>query len=226
MTGEESAEQVRLRAERLPDLVNSSMLKQGKAAETVVTVRFDLRDWQPDEAEAEDHLPAGGNRAAGHFRRDQHDRQGQVGEPRPAVLLGHTQAEQPQVGGMLPARRVLLGRGVTRLAIPGQLADGELRPSLRQHQSPDTTSAVAVAALVAEPVRAGILAILRDGPHCVCEMAAALDVKQNNLSNHLARLRAAGLVRASRHRGDARWVYYERDEEAVLSAMEALGQVL
>ena len=41
-----------MRAERLPDLVNSSMLKQGKAAETVVTVRFDLRDWQPDDAEA------------------------------------------------------------------------------------------------------------------------------------------------------------------------------
>ena len=41
-----------MRAERLPDLVNSAMLKQGKAAETVVTVRFDLRDWQPDEAEA------------------------------------------------------------------------------------------------------------------------------------------------------------------------------
>ncbi len=41
-----------MRAERLPDLVNSSMLKQGKAAETVVSVRFDLRDWQPDEAEA------------------------------------------------------------------------------------------------------------------------------------------------------------------------------
>ena len=41
-----------MRAERLPDLVNSAMLKQGKAAETVVSVRFDLSDWQPDEAEA------------------------------------------------------------------------------------------------------------------------------------------------------------------------------
>ncbi len=41
-----------MRAERLPDLVNSAMLKEGRAAETVVTVRFDLRDWQPDEAEA------------------------------------------------------------------------------------------------------------------------------------------------------------------------------
>jgi len=91
---------------------------------------------------------------------------------------------------------------------------------------PDTADAVVAAALIAEPVRAGILAILRDGPHCVCEMAAALDVKQNNLSNHLARLREAGLVRASRHKVDARWVYYERDEEAISAASGALSQVL
>lgn len=92
--------------------------------------------------------------------------------------------------------------------------------------APDTTEAVTVAALVAEPVRAGILAILRDGPHCVCEMAAALDARQNNLSNHLARLREAGLVQASRHKVDARWVYYERDETRVAKAMEALGRIL
>ena len=102
----------------------------------------------------------------------------------------------------------------------------ELRPNLREHQTPDTAAAVAAAALMAEPVRAGILAILRDGPHCVCEMAAALDVKQNNLSNHLAKLREAGLVRASRNKIDARWKYYERDEEAVAAAGEALARVL
>ncbi len=103
--------------------------------------------------------------------------------------------------------------------------DDELRPSLRKHQTPDTAAAVTAAALVAEPVRAGILAILRDGPHCVCEMAAALDVKQNNLSNHLAKLREAGLVRASRSKVDARWKYYERDEDAVTAAGEALARV-
>jgi len=112
-------------------------------------------------------------------------------------------------------------RKVTRAAV-----DLDLRPSLRQHRQPETTTAVAVAALIAEPVRAGILAILRDGPHCVCEMAAALDVKQNNLSNHLARLREAGLVRASRHEIDARWKYYERDEHAIADAVEALGRIL
>ena len=41
-----------MRAERLPDLINSAVLKSGRAAETVVSVRFDLSDWQPDEAEA------------------------------------------------------------------------------------------------------------------------------------------------------------------------------
>lgn len=41
-----------MRAERLPDLINSAMLRAGRASETVVSVRFDLGDWQPDDAEA------------------------------------------------------------------------------------------------------------------------------------------------------------------------------
>ncbi len=92
--------------------------------------------------------------------------------------------------------------------------------------APDIGASAGIAALIGDPVRAGILAILRDGPHCVCEMAAALDVRQNNLSNHLAKLREAGLVRTSRHAVDARWVYYERDEEALAAAGAALREVL
>lgn len=99
----------------------------------------------------------------------------------------------------------------------------ELRLELR---APDTRDAVRVGALLGDPVRAGILAILRDGPHCVCEMAAALGERQNNVSNHLARLREAGLVQASRHGTDARWVYYERDEAAISAALDALQGVL
>jgi DNA-binding transcriptional ArsR family regulator len=91
---------------------------------------------------------------------------------------------------------------------------------------PDVADAARMGALVGDPVRAGILAILRDGPHCVCEMAAALDVRQNNLSNHLAKLREAGLVRTSRHKVDARWIYYERDEDALAAAAQALADVL
>ncbi len=40
-----------MRADRLPDLVNSGVLKAGKSSETKVTVKFDLTDWEPDDAE-------------------------------------------------------------------------------------------------------------------------------------------------------------------------------
>ncbi len=92
--------------------------------------------------------------------------------------------------------------------------------------APDVTDAVATAALLADRTRAGILRLLKEGPHCVCEMASALDERQNNVSNHLARLREAGLVRASRHGADARWIYYERDEPSIAQAHATLREVI
>jgi len=92
--------------------------------------------------------------------------------------------------------------------------------------APDVAAASAVAALLADPVRAGILRLLANGPHCVCEMAATLGARENNVSNHLARLRDAGLVRASRHAANARFLYYERDAGAVAAARAAVDEVL
>ena len=92
--------------------------------------------------------------------------------------------------------------------------------------APDVADAAAAAALLADRNRAGILRLLRDGPHCVCEMAAALDERQNNISMHLARLRNAGLVRPINHPGDGRWVYYERDEAACAAATAAIREAL
>jgi len=100
-------------------------------------------------------------------------------------------------------------------------------PGLRfDLRTPDVEDVVAAAALIGDRTRAGILRLLADGPHCVCEMAAALGERQNNVSNHLAPLREAGLVRASRHRMDARWVYYERDEAACRAAAQVLDALL
>jgi ArsR family transcriptional regulator len=91
---------------------------------------------------------------------------------------------------------------------------------------PDVDAPVDIATLLADRVRMSILALLRNGPHCVCEMAAALGVRENNLSNHLARLREAGLVQASRVSADQRRVYYERDEIAIADALGTLAGVI
>jgi ArsR family transcriptional regulator len=93
-------------------------------------------------------------------------------------------------------------------------------------QAPEVGDAVAAAALLADPSRAAILRMLADGPVCVCEMAAALGMRDNAVSNHLARLRDAGLVRASRHEANARFQYYERVEATVATARAAIDAVL
>ncbi len=92
--------------------------------------------------------------------------------------------------------------------------------------APDVTDAVAAAQLLGDPTRATILAMLATGPHCVCEFAAALGARENAISNHLARLREAGLVRAYRHEANGRLQYYERDEPAVAAARAALTTIL
>ncbi|MDC3121802.1 AAA family ATPase, partial [Prochlorococcus sp. AH-716-J21] len=38
-----------MRAERLPDLINNSKVKDGKSSETLVSVKFNIQDWSPRE---------------------------------------------------------------------------------------------------------------------------------------------------------------------------------
>lgn len=107
------------------------------------------------------------------------------------------------------------------------LAEPASLPDLRLELAPpDVEAPLAVAVLLADRNRATILAILREGPHCVCELAAALDERSNNVSNHLDRLRDAGLVRAARPAADTRRVYYERDEAACTAALAQLKNLL
>ena len=92
--------------------------------------------------------------------------------------------------------------------------------------APDVARPQTVAALLADRVRVSILVMLAGGPHCVCEMAAALGERENNVSNHLAKLREAGLVHSVRHATNGRFLYYERDEAACADALRALEDVL
>jgi len=66
--------------------------------------------------------------------------------------------------------------------------------------------AVRLLEAVSEPNRLRILAVLYDGRMCVCELCAALGLKQSVMSQHLRVLRDRGLVE---HRKDGLWVDYE-----------------
>ncbi len=58
---------------------------------------------------------------------------------------------------------------------------------------------------LAHPARLRILALLRDGELCVCQITEVLGIPASTASEHLTELRRAGLLA---ERKDGRWVYY------------------
>jgi len=58
---------------------------------------------------------------------------------------------------------------------------------------------------LSDETRLRILALLRDGERCVCDLSEALEAQQSRLSFHLRTLKEAGLV-SDRRQG--RWIYY------------------
>lgn len=65
---------------------------------------------------------------------------------------------------------------------------------------------------LADPTRLRVVAFLRAGEACVCEVQRALDVPPNLLSHHLKVLREAGIVIATRR---GRWIDYRLDVAAL-----------
>ena len=58
----------------------------------------------------------------------------------------------------------------------------------------------------ADPVRLRILAVLREGELCVCDLRDVLKLPQPTVSRHLAYLRRAGLVSVRQQRS---WNFYK-----------------
>jgi len=71
-------------------------------------------------------------------------------------------------------------------------------------------SAIGVLKAMGHPVRLRILAMLRGGELCVCQMTALLGLATSTVSAHLADLKRAGLLN---ERKDGRWVFYRLVEE-------------
>lgn len=64
-----------------------------------------------------------------------------------------------------------------------------------------------IAAALADANRLRIVACLRDGELCVCQINELLDIAPSTVSKHLSILRSAGLVES---RKEGRWVHYRR----------------
>ncbi len=63
-----------------------------------------------------------------------------------------------------------------------------------------------------DKTRLHILALLRNGELCVCELVGALNMSQPSISQHLRKLKQAGLLK---ERKTAQWVYYSLDLDKV-----------
>ncbi len=85
-------------------------------------------------------------------------------------------------------------------------------------------SLVRIHKALAHPVRMRIVAMLRGGELCVCQVNAVIALAPSTISAHLGELRDAGLI-AERKRG--RWVHYRlAAEDAAEAALTALWPAL
>lgn len=115
---------------------------------------------------------------------------------------------------MVPKVREERRRG-DRCCAPGA------RPVVRTAEAERLTADLAT---LAHPIRLQLLDVLlrNEGRVCVCDLEAAVPVKQPTVSHHLRLLREAGLVTGER---DGLWAYYRvrRDALAALRGRIASG---
>jgi DNA-binding transcriptional ArsR family regulator len=73
---------------------------------------------------------------------------------------------------------------------------------------------------LAHPARLRILALLRGGELCVCQITEVLKLAPSTISEHLSLLRRAGMVE---ERKEGKWVFYALAEDPALRPLrEAL----
>ena len=81
----------------------------------------------------------------------------------------------------------------------------------------------AVAQALAHPVRIAILNVLKQGPHCVQEIADRVCGKQSNISRHLSMMVAAGILTYEKQ---AQRVVYDIRTRCALRFFDCLSDCL
>lgn len=73
---------------------------------------------------------------------------------------------------------------------------------------------------LSDPIRLRVIALLRNGERCVCELTDELELAQSRLSWHLKTLKDAGFLTDRR---EGRWVYYTLDPSTIAEAEKLLS---
>ena len=81
---------------------------------------------------------------------------------------------------------------------------------LKPARNPNIETVAEIMKVIGETNRLHILQLLSKQELCVCELTALCHMSQSNVSQHLFRLKSAGLVKERRN---AQWIYYSLNED-------------
>ena len=100
--------------------------------------------------------------------------------------------------------------------------DEAARPTIGEREADRIAEDLAI---VGHPVRMQLLNVLSrgEGRVCVCDLEAAVPVKQPTVSHHLKLLREAGLVEVER---EGLWAFYYLDRPALAALRERIADGL
>lgn len=73
---------------------------------------------------------------------------------------------------------------------------------------------------LSDETRLRILALMKDGEICVCDIAETLKMTQPNISFHLSMLKEAGLIK---DRKNGRWIHYSLAESDMFIRFLLMG---
>ncbi len=76
---------------------------------------------------------------------------------------------------------------------------------------------------LADTTRLKLLKLIWDQERCVCELQPILGISQPAVSQHIAKLKAAGLVKERRA---GMWVHYQANRSRLLEGLEAFKAFL
>lgn len=76
---------------------------------------------------------------------------------------------------------------------------------------------------LADPTRLKLLKLILHEELCVCELQELLDISQPAVSQHMAKLKTAGIVRERR---SGMWTYYRGDAERLQAALGSFSLFL